>query len=106
MLQVSLSSAWWPNSSSHVSVCSSPLPPLPPISAMKLLSKFLFVCLQVEQLRVEWGYGLVGVASQRITKDACHLNDLFQVKIVSVARRMVARQEAKALLRSHAETVR
>ena len=103
--QVSLSSAWGPVSASRVSVCSSPLPPLPPIPSTKLICKFLCVCLQLEQLRVEWGCSLVGVTAQTVTKEARHLDELFQSKVVNVARRIVARQEAKALLRAHAETV-
>ena len=54
---------------------------------------------------MEWGCSLVGVTAQTVTKEARHLDELFQSKVVNVARRIVARQEAKALLRAHAETV-
>ena len=103
--QISLSSAWGPISASRISVSSSPLPPLPPIPSTGLIYKFLCVCLQLEQLRVEWGRGLVGVTAQTVTKEARHLDELFQTKVVNVARRIVARQEVKTLLRAHAESV-
>ena len=48
----------------------------------------------------------MGVASLTVTKEARHLDELFQNKVVGVARRVVARREAKAMLRAQAETVR
>ena len=84
---------------------STPLPLLPPISANKLIIRFLTVTTRVEQLRYVWGCGLLGVGSIMTHKGACHLDDLYQAKVLNVARKLVARQEAKSLMRLQMENV-
>ena len=84
---------------------STPLPPLPPISANKLIIRFLTVTTQVEQLRYVWGCSLLGVGSIMTHKGACHLDDLYQTKVLNVARRLVAKQETKSLMRLQMENV-
>jgi hypothetical protein len=67
---------------------------IPPIAAEKFLIHFITISTQLEKLRESWGCSLLGVKSINNQRQVIHLEELFQNRVMQVARRQVARQEA------------
>lgn len=94
------------NLGSLLSTSSDPLVSVPPLAAGKIINHFLVVTKQMEQLRDAWGCGLLGVASIRTHNQFEHIEELYNSRVLVVARRLTARQEAKSLMRLQMENVR
>ena len=99
------SSQWGMGRQNRTQPPSTPLPPIPPIPAYQLLYRFLIVTSQVEQLRDAWGCSLLGVAMIKSQKEVTHLDELYTSRVMVVARRLVARQEAKSMMKMQMENV-
>ena len=84
---------------------SKPLPSLPPLAMNKVIYQFLTLAIQVEKLKLQWGCNVLGRPYISTSSEARHLDNIFQAKVGKFAKRLVAKQEARSLIRMQMDNV-
>ena len=102
------SSTWGSSGGMRLSLAPvvPPLSSLPPLTAEKIILKFLMVTTQLEQLRDAWGCSLIGVNEISSQNHVIHLEKQYHDHVMTVAKRHVAKQEVKSIIKLQVETVR
>jgi len=70
-----------------------------------LLEKFLTVSYQLERLKLEWGLKMLNTRNIHSKKDLKIIEENYQAKVYSWARKWVAKQQSRELARAQMESV-
>lgn len=78
---------------------------VPPLEGTKLLEKFLLKMSQLEVLRMEWGLRTLVVPSVSTQQQSALLEEVYTDKVLSWARKAVAKQQLRDAARMQLESV-
>lgn len=78
---------------------------VPPLEGTTLLEKFLLKMSQLEVLRMEWGLRTLVVPSVSTQQQSALLEEVYTDKVLSWARKAVAKQQLRDAARMQLESV-